>query len=67
LRAVSVSGVINFRLEQVIIMLTGAVGEREISEEEERYIGLAPSSSMLWGRFRAVVLEHSNLDCLRAV
>jgi len=38
-------------------MLTGAVGKREISEEEERYIGSALSSSNVVGSFEQLLLN----------
>ena len=38
-------------------MLTDAVRKREISEEEERYIGSAPSSSSVVGSFEQLSLN----------
>ena len=48
-------------------MMLRAVRKRAISEEEERYIGSAPSSTSVVGRFGQLQVEDVNVVCLLAV
>jgi len=48
----------------VVFGYVAAVRKRAISEEEEGYIGSAPSSTSVVGRLEQLQAEHANAVCL---